>query len=100
MTTSRESSDFKSVYVAIIALSILALMFTVEPDGVSASSNNDDASSDGDEDQSCDSSYPDVCIASPPPDLNCDDISDKNFEVVSPDPHGFDRDGDGIGCET
>lgn len=48
----------------------------------------------------CDSSYPDLCIPSPPPNLNCSDISDKKFRVFSPDPHGFDRDGDGIGCES
>jgi hypothetical protein len=36
--------------------------------------------------------YPDTCIPSPPPNLNCGDISDKRFEVLSPDPHGFDRD--------
>ena len=48
----------------------------------------------------CDSSYPDVCIASPPPDLNCGDIPDKGFTVLPPDPHGFDRDGDGVGCES
>jgi hypothetical protein len=48
----------------------------------------------------CDSSYPDVCIPSPPPNLNCDDIDDSNFEVVGSDPHGFDGDNDGIGCET
>ncbi len=59
------------------------------------------ASSDNDrQDQKCDASYSDVCIASPPPDLNCDEITDKNFRVVPPDPHGFDREGDGIGCET
>jgi hypothetical protein len=56
-----------------------------------------DATRDNDE---CDSSYPDTCIPSPPPNLNCGDISDKRFEVLSPDPHGFDRDGDGIGCES
>jgi micrococcal nuclease len=48
----------------------------------------------------CDISYPDVCIPAYPPDLNCPDISDNNFRVVSPDPHGFDREGDGIGCES
>ena len=48
----------------------------------------------------CDPSYPDTCISPPPPDLNCDDISDKKFAVISPDPHGFDRDSDGIGCES
>jgi hypothetical protein len=40
-----------------------------------------------------------LCIASPPPQLNCDDITDKNFRVLLPDPHGFDSEGDGIGCE-
>ena len=48
----------------------------------------------------CDSSYPDVCITPYPPDLNCDDIPNKNFEVLPPDPHGFDREEDGIGCEN
>ena len=28
------------------------------------------------------------------------DISEKNFRVLYPDPHKFDREGDGIGCET
>lgn len=48
----------------------------------------------------CDSSYPDFCIPSPPPDLNCGDISQKRFTVSGSDPHGFDRDGDGVGCES
>jgi hypothetical protein len=49
---------------------------------------------------SCDTSYPDFCIPSPPPNLNCPDIPQKNFKVLPPDPHGFDRDRDGVGCET
>ena len=49
--------------------------------------------------QECDSSYPDICIPSPPPDINCSDIHDKNFRVLFPDPHQLDREGDGIGCE-
>lgn len=48
----------------------------------------------------CDISYPDVCIPAYPPDLNCPDILDNNFRVLSPDPHGFDREGDGMGCES
>ena len=49
----------------------------------------------------CDPSYPDVCIPPPPPNLNCGDISERRFTVLSPDPHGFDgRDNDGIGCES
>ena len=48
----------------------------------------------------CHSSYPSVCVPPPPPDLDCGDISHKNFTVVGSDPHGFDSDGDGVGCET
>jgi len=48
----------------------------------------------------CHPSYPTVCIPPPPPDLNCPDIKYTNFKVLPPDPHGFDRDKDGIGCET
>jgi hypothetical protein len=47
----------------------------------------------------CDPSYPTECIKSPPPDLNCKDVPSRNFKVIEPDPHGFDRDNDGIGCE-
>lgn len=49
---------------------------------------------------SCDLAYPTVCIPPPPPDLDCGDIPYRNFEVLPPDPHHFDGDGDGIGCET
>jgi hypothetical protein len=58
--------------------------------------------------QQCDPSYPDNCIPSPPPDLDCDQDGDvkgdeipyHNFKVNKPDPHGFDgNDNDGIGCE-
>jgi len=49
----------------------------------------------------CDPSYPDVCIPSPPPDLDCPQVSYTNIRVVGPDPHGFDGyDNDGVGCET
>lgn len=47
----------------------------------------------------CDPSYPDDCVPSPPPDLDCGDVSFSNFQVLQPDPHGFDSDNDGIGCE-
>jgi len=47
----------------------------------------------------CDPSYPDVCIPPSPPDLDCGDISYRRFRVLSPDPHRFDGDFDGIGCE-
>ncbi len=47
----------------------------------------------------CDPSYPDFCIRSPPPELDCGGIVFRNFTVLPPDPHGFDEDKDGIGCE-
>jgi len=47
----------------------------------------------------CDPSYPTVCIPPPPPDLDCKDISYRNFTVIGSDPHHFDGDHDGVGCE-
>ena len=47
----------------------------------------------------CDAAYPDVCIPSPPPDLDCSDVTDRRFAVLAPDPHHFDADGNGLGCE-
>jgi hypothetical protein len=68
----------------------------VEDDG------DDDTEDNGDDngtDTTCHPSYPDECIPPPPPNLNCDDVDATNFEVVGSDPHGFDGDNDGIGCE-
>ncbi len=48
----------------------------------------------------CDPSYPDVCIPSAPPDLNCRHVQYTDFRVLQPDPHGFDGNGDGVGCES
>ena len=52
------------------------------------------------EEISCDPSYPDVCIPPSPPDLDCGEIQYTNFKVLPPDPHRFDGDKDGIGCES
>jgi micrococcal nuclease len=49
----------------------------------------------------CDPSYSDVCI--PPTwvsgDLDCGQIGFRRFTVLPPDPHNFDGDVDGVGCE-
>ena len=50
----------------------------------------------------CDPSYPDSCI---PPvwvygDLDCKHVPDRRFRVLPPDPHRFDGDDNGIGCES
>ena len=60
-------------------------------------------------DTSCDPSYPDFCLEPNQPDLNCQDedgvlepneISREHFRVISDDdPHDYDRDNDGIGCD-
>jgi endonuclease YncB( thermonuclease family) len=47
----------------------------------------------------CDPSYPDVCIPTYPPDLDCGDVDFTYFRVEGSDPHGFDGDKDGVGCE-
>jgi hypothetical protein len=47
----------------------------------------------------CDASYPDVCIPPAPPDLDCGDIPHRRFIVLPPDPHNFDGNHDGVGCE-
>jgi len=51
-------------------------------------------------DGGCDPAYPGVCIPPPPPDLDCGEVTSRNFVVLAPDPHRFDGDGDGVGCET
>ena len=48
----------------------------------------------------CDPAYPDVCIPPPPPDLDCGDVAFRRFKVLPADPHRFDLDFDGIGCES
>jgi hypothetical protein len=52
----------------------------------------------------CAASYPDECIPPPPPDLDCGDIPYRNFRVLwnvpDPDPHHFDGNRDGVGCEA
>ncbi len=47
----------------------------------------------------CDPSYPDFCIPASPPDLDCGDIDATGFAVIGADSHGFDGNGDGVGCE-
>jgi hypothetical protein len=126
-----ESVDDRSTQNIIVGVNVLCLQqqqnntttaspVTLEDDDEEAtitSSADDDTDDDNSEDyydngngvddggggdnNSCHPSYPDDCIPPAPPDLNCDDISVRNFQVVGTDPHGFDGDNnDGIGCES
>jgi uncharacterized protein YraI len=50
----------------------------------------------------CDPSYPDLCIPAGSADLNCDYVFGlglSHITVYPPDPHGFDGNSDGVGCE-
>jgi hypothetical protein len=47
----------------------------------------------------CEPAYPTLCIPPGSPDLDCPDIDARRFPVVGADPHRFDGDSDGIGCE-
>jgi hypothetical protein len=46
----------------------------------------------------CDPNYSGACVPQVSYDLNCDDIG-GSVTVIGSDPHGFDGDGDGYGCE-
>lgn len=48
----------------------------------------------------CDHSYPSICIPSDSPPLACEDISERRFAVIGSDPHEFDVDKNGLGCES
>lgn len=45
----------------------------------------------------CDANYS-GCVPAYPPDVDCGDLS-GSVQVTGSDPHGLDRDGDGVGCE-
>jgi micrococcal nuclease len=57
------------------------------------------APSSTDDRPGCDPSYPEVCIPPYPPDLSCGDVPYDHLRVLPPDPHHFDGNGDGVGCE-
>jgi hypothetical protein len=57
----------------------------------------DDAPRPGDE--GCDASYPQLCIPHDAPDFDCHEMGVAGFEVLAPDRHQLDEDGDGLGCE-
>lgn len=48
----------------------------------------------------CDPNYSGACIPAYPPDLDCGEITARRFQSIGSDPHRFDRDKDGIACES
>jgi hypothetical protein len=92
--------------VALVAAVVIAAALVVAVPSVAGGQEPSDESSTEttantiDDVQVCDVSYPTLCIPPPPPDLNCEDVVERNFPVLPPDPHGLDgNDNDGIGCE-
>lgn len=80
--------------LAVLSLTVVAAgCSTIDAEPPPADSPNQ-LLSDG-----CDPSYPDFCIPPPPPDLDCKDVNGP-FTVIGRDPHGFDREPDGVGCES
>ena len=47
----------------------------------------------------CEDAYLDVCIPPSPPDLDCEDIEYRDFRLLPSDPHEFDENFNGVGCE-
>ena len=47
----------------------------------------------------CDPNYAGACIPPYPPDLDCGEITARNFRVVGEDVHNFDVDNDRVACE-
>jgi len=85
-TTLHQTTTYSTTHVATSSATLYTSATTYRPTSTARSN--------------CDPSYPTVCIPPPPPDLDCKDIPYRNFVVLPPDPHHFDGDGDGIGCET
>lgn len=60
--------------------------------------DSEDSSEPDSEDSECEDGYS-PCVPKYPPDLDCADIGEQ-VEVTGSDPHGLDRDSDGVGCES
>jgi micrococcal nuclease len=48
----------------------------------------------------CLAEYPDLCVPDDGSDYDCSEVDGSDFSVPGDDPMGFDRDQDGVGCET
>ena len=87
--------------VALLLALACALAFSVAPaEGSTSPGAFVPFVAGGQRSADCHPSYPTICLPAPPPDLDCSQIPYQDFVVLPPDPHGLDRDKDGIGCET
>lgn len=99
--TSVDAIEAKTKYDFLSNVSpSIQKIIEAEVDRVSQVSPNTTVGANSTSRQNCDASYPGVCIPPAPPDLDCKDISYRKFKVLPSDPHRFDPDRDGIGCES
>ena len=76
------------------------MVSTAIMDGMGCESSGSGSRNGGNSGRECDLSYPEDCIPSPPPDLDCGDNGvPNNIKVLPLDPHRLDGNKDGIGCE-
>jgi hypothetical protein len=66
----------------------------------SGSGGNTGGNTGGGTGSGCDPNYSGACIPRYPPDVDCSQLSARNFRSIGSDPHGLDRDHDGIACEA
>lgn len=71
-----------------------------DADGTTTTTSDGSGSTTTTAPSGCDPAYPDFCIPPPPAEVDCADLPEEDFTVLAPDPHGFDADGNGIGCES
>jgi hypothetical protein len=112
ISSFRLYSCFSLPIMRVVVLLVLLVVMSITPPTLAvtatttaatttvvSSSSSPSSSSSSSSGSECDPSYPDVCLPTPPPDLNCTDITSRRFEVVGSDPHALDGDNNGIACE-
>lgn len=93
LTPAKKSKKFLDKTVGIVTI-IGTVVGTIIAVATYVSTNSTTSSR-----QNCDPAYPDFCLSKDLPDLQCSDIKQRRFNVLPPDPHRFDGDKNGIGCE-
>lgn len=91
---AREQSALES-----LAAGCPATRMVVEPAPTATPGPSPMATTTAKASEACDAAYPTICIPPPPPDLDCAEVTFRDFVVLAPDPHRLDGDGDGLGCE-
>jgi hypothetical protein len=99
--SARILHSWQLVLVALVAAGVMAAgCGSGTYDEQAAGETTEESSYYSNDGAECETSYVEVCIPADAYDLDCTDIAESDFEVVGGDPHGFDGDQDGVGCES